>query len=779
MSDQSQANSSDRRLAAIMFTDIVGYTSLMQKDEGLAVKTIGRHRSVLEKYTSKYHGNILQYYGDGSLSIFPSALEAVECALKVQQELTQDPVVPLRIGIHLGDVKIEGESAFGDGVNMASRIESLGVAGSILITDTIYHIVKNQQGIQTVSLGNFTLKNVDHPVPVYALTNDYLSVPKSEDLPGRIKTYSGKFKWITSIIVVIILLAAGFALTKFLPVITNQTAIADKSIAVLPFNNLSDDPQQDYFSDGITDDIINHLAKVAELKVKSRTTTEQYRDPDKTVPVIGRELGVSFILEGSVRKIENKVRIVAQLIDVKNDVHVWTETFDREITEIFDIQSEIAIEIAKVLEARLTTDERRYIRGGPRGRGRSTDITAYDYALRARRIWRNWNNEQDLENALQLVEQAIEMDPAFARGYVLKGNILHYGMREFGVPTQIWIDSALQLADKAIHLDSTLAEAYLLRGNIVRTVKGISENAKQDLKRAYHLEPGNPDVLQSLGSYYLSLDEYEIGAALIIRSIERGYSLKDPEYYIRWAAIYASMLEEYEKAEELYQKAISLAPGWVNPYYSLGLLYWYWGKLDMAEETLSKALEISPMDQSILDRLGWVNFMDDDLREAEKYWSLYGQLEQEFTDSSQYVPFRHRLGYVKYLQGDTARARELIEEQRKLDLERHQNLRGYGAWTNRGYFYDLAGSNAYLGNRQEALAWLDSAYHRGFINMWYLKNDPLLKNIRNTAEFRSIKNNLADREQNLKNAFKKAIEENKTLPEEVDLFLHISETDKN
>jgi TolB-like protein/class 3 adenylate cyclase/Flp pilus assembly protein TadD len=777
MSDKPQQPSSDRRLAAIMFTDIVGYTSLMQKDEGMAVDTIERHRFILEKYTREYHGNILQYYGDGSLSIFPSAFEAVECALKIQKELTQDPVVPLRIGIHLGDVKIQGESVFGDGVNMASRIESLGVGGSILITDTIYHLVKNQSIIKTILLGNFRLKNVDHPVPVYALSSDFLSVPKTDELRGRIKSLPGKYTWIGIIAIIMILILIGYALSRFFSLEIYRFGYEDKSIAVIPFNNLSNDPQQEYFSDGITDDIINHLAKVSELKVKSRTTTEQYRNPDKTIPVIGRELGVSYILEGSVRKAENKVRIVAQLIDVKNDVHVWTETFDREITAIFDIQSDIAIEIAQVLEARLTSDEMRYIRGEPRGRGRSIDMTAYDYSLRARRIWRNWNDENDLENALQLIEQAIEMDPLFARGYVLKGNILHYGMRSLGEPIQVWIDQAVDMAEKAISLDSTLAEAYLLRGNIYRNLEGKAEKAKNDLKKACHLEPGNPDVLQSLGSYYQSLGEYELGASLIIRSIERGYSLMDPEYYLRWGGIYASMMDEYGKAEELYRKAISLAPGWINPYYYLGQLYRYWGKLDMAEEIVSEALEISPMDQENIDLLGWINLLDDNLEEAARYWSMYEELEQQFTDSSQYVPFRHRLGYVQYLLGDTVSAINLIEEQLTLDLERHQNLRGYGAWQSRGYYYDLAGSYAYLGNQQEALMWLDSAYQQGFINLWYMENDPLLRNIRNTTEFRRIKNNLVEREQKRKSAFIKAIEENKDLPAEVDLFLHIPETE--
>jgi hypothetical protein len=185
------------------------------------------------------------------------------------------------------------------------------------------------------------------------------------------------------------------------------------------------------------------------------------------------------------------------------------------------------------------------------------------------------------------------------------------------------------------------------------------------------------------------------------------------------------------------------------------------------------------VDQTILDILGWINLLNNNLNDAERYWSMYEALENQFTDSSQYIPFRHRLGYVKYLQGDTARATELIEEQRKLDLERHNNLRGFGAWTNRGYYYDLAGSNAFLGNRNEALAWLDSTYQMGFIMQWYLENDPLLSSIRSTPEFRRIQSDLGEREQNLKNAFKKAIEENKNLPEEVDLFLHISETDAN
>jgi TolB-like protein/Flp pilus assembly protein TadD len=664
-------------------------------------------------------------------------------------------------------VKIKGEAIFGDGVNVASRIQELGIAGSILISDTIFHLIRNQSIIKTISLGSYKLKNVDEPKFIYALDDVFLSVPKPEELPKGDITPGKKPNWIAVMAIALIVILSGYIIFHYFQQGASSAILDDKSIAVLPFENLSNDPEQEYFSDGITEDIINHLAKISALKVKSRTTTEQYKNPGKSIPVIGHELGVSYILEGSVRKINNQVRIVAQLIDVKNDVHLWTETFDREITGIFEIQSEIAIEIAQVLEAQLTTDERRHLRGRNRRDLDSKEITAYDYLLKARDIWRNWNDEKDLENALSLVELAIQTDSANAYAYVLKGTILHYGMSQYGVPTSTWIGQAQELADYAVSLDSTQAEAYLLKGNIFRIMVGKEEEALQNLRKAYSIKPGKPEVLESLGYYYLRLGEYDKGASLMIKSIERKFSIKDPEYYLRWGNIYASSLNDFEKAEELYVKATGLAPGWIIPYYSLGQLYRYWGKLPLAVEASSKALSISPMDQEVIDVMAWTQLLSGNLESAANYWSMYEAIEKQFSDSTQYIPFRHRLGYVRYLQGDTLEANKLINEQLRLDLERQQNLRGYGAWTSRGYYYDLAGSNAFLGNQKEALAWLDSAYQRGFINRWYLENDPLLENVRNTPEYKNIRKEVRDREQKQKAAFKKALDEINYIPPEI------------
>jgi TolB-like protein/class 3 adenylate cyclase/Flp pilus assembly protein TadD len=764
MTDSSDTSGYERRLVAIMFTDIVGYTSMMQKDENVAVDLIKKHRQIIENYVKKYQGDILQYYGDGSLSVFPSAIEAVKAALQIQKELTQLQI-PLRMGIHLGDVKIKDEAIFGDGVNVASRIQSLGVAGSIIISDTIFNLIKNQTSIKAIPLGSFNLKNVEYAKAVYALDDEFLSVPNTTQLPKSDGTPKKNFKWIALLAIAVVILMAAYLVTDFLITGSDASILSDRSVAVLPFQNLSNDPEQEYFSDGITEDIINHLVKIEALKVKSRTTTEQYKDPSKTIPVIGQELGVSYILEGSVRKVGNLVRVVAQLIEVKNDVHVWTETYDREMDEIFDIQSEIAIEIARVLEAQLTNEERRHIRGRGREKMRSSEITAYDYLLKARNIWREWNDEQDLQNALQLIEEAIKMNPNFARAYVLKGNILHYGLREFGEPTKVWIDEALDLANKAIGMDSLLASAYLLKGNILSGQNWNSEEALNNLIKAYSLEPGNPEVLGSLGNIHLMRGHYVKGASKIIKSIERAYSIKDPEYYLRWGDIYR-FIREPEKAIQLYDIAIKLAPGWLMPYYNIGQIYRYDNDLELAEEILKKGLEIAPLDQQTIDVLGWVNLQAGDLEEAAMYWSMYKEIESQFSDTSQYLPFRHRLGYILALQGDTTAAIALVKEQLTRDLERHHNLRGYGVWMERGYYYDLAASYAFLDKKQEALVWLDSAAQVGFMNSWYMQNDPMLKNIRSDAAFERIKTEFEDHQQRRIDAFKQAIEENNSpLPE--------------
>lgn len=253
-----------------MFTDIVGYTALMQGNEQVATAARARHRAVFNQQHLSHNGEIVQYFGDGTLSIFSSVVEAVECAIAIQLALKTGQFVPLRIGLHMGDIVLEGVEVYGDGVNLASRIESMGVEGAILLSKKFNDELKNQQHIQTVSMGHFGLKNITHPVEVFAVSNNDLRIPRRLELKGKQTTQK-------------------------------------KSIAVLPFVNLSNNADNEYFSDGMTEEIINALAKIKKLKVTSRTSCFYFKNKNLPISEIGQALNVSNILEGSVRLAGKKV----------------------------------------------------------------------------------------------------------------------------------------------------------------------------------------------------------------------------------------------------------------------------------------------------------------------------------------------------------------------------------------------------------------------------------------------------------------------------------------
>ncbi len=311
-----------RQLAAIMFSDMYGFTALMQQNEQSAKRKQRWLKEVLEKCIPAYNGKILQYYGDGALSIFNSAIDGVKCAVEIQQTLQQEPKVELRIGIHTGDISIEDETIYGDGVNLASRIESLAVPGSIFISEKVFDEIKNQENLTAREMGYFEFKNVTHPLRIFAIDKNGLVVPARDALKGKTKQ----------------------------PV---------NRLAVLPFVNMSADPENEYFSDGITEELLNALTKVDDLQVISRTSAFAFKGKNSDIREIGLQLNVDRILEGSVRKVGNRVRITAQLVNAADGYHIWSENYDRNLTDIFEVQDEISSIIANKLRENLAPGEHR------------------------------------------------------------------------------------------------------------------------------------------------------------------------------------------------------------------------------------------------------------------------------------------------------------------------------------------------------------------------------------------------------------------------------------
>ncbi|MDP9230648.1 MAG: adenylate/guanylate cyclase domain-containing protein [Bacteroidota bacterium] len=342
-----------RQLAAIMFTDIVGYTAMMQANEQKAVAVIKHYNSSLEKLVHQYNGQVLNYYGDGSLCIFHSATDAANCSLDLQKELKNNPGVPLRIGLHIGEVFFEDEKALGDGVNVASRVQSLGQENTILVSGEFYDKIKNNSSFSAISLGQFEFKNVAKPLEVFALSNEGLFIPQRSKMEGKLKKKSRKKRFIFATSLIILFCAAGFLIYKTFFTGMAASGSNDQSIAVLPFVDMSPAKDQEYFSDGISEELLNLLSKIPYLKVISRTSSFSFKGKNEDVRKIGEDLGVANILEGSIRKSGNKIRITAQLIEVRKGTHLWSETYDREMQDVFVIQDEISKMIVDILKDHL------------------------------------------------------------------------------------------------------------------------------------------------------------------------------------------------------------------------------------------------------------------------------------------------------------------------------------------------------------------------------------------------------------------------------------------
>ncbi len=499
-----------RHLAAILFTDIVGYTSIMQHDEQRAMTLLRRHKAILEKSVSDHEGDLIEYFGDGSLSIFTSVTEALLCAIQVQKQLQSEPAVPLRVGLHIGEILSEDNKVMGDGVNLASRIQALGQAGSILFSKEIYDKIRNHQEFKAVPLGRFALKNVEEPMEVFALANEGLTVPRNEEMIGRLKTVNStdtlpsRKKWI-----ILALFALLIAVAAIIYMSVNRTGFTgnEKSIAVLPFENIGNDTLQEYFSDGITEDIITQLSKIADLKVISRTSVMQYKNTSKNIKQIAEELDVAAILEGSVRKEGESVRINAQLIDANTDRHIWADQYNRNASEVFAIQSDVAQRIAKELNAKLTTDE------GKRIEKKATEnIEAYEEYLRARQ------SRLHPREAEELLLNALAMDSTFALAWARLAYT--YSKMSARSPTDVpfYIRKSLDAALTAVNYGPELSETHMILGDILKTITLNPALSIKELNKSIALNPNNAEAYVFLAFALMELGRFSEAESNLIKA---------------------------------------------------------------------------------------------------------------------------------------------------------------------------------------------------------------------------------------------------------------------
>ncbi|PWH82710.1 hypothetical protein DIS18_10780 [Algibacter marinivivus] len=541
--------STNRQLAAIMFTDIEGYTSLMQSNEKEAVQMRERHRNTFEMTTEAYNGKIIQYFGDGTLSTFKSTVEAVDCAIELQKAFLEDPKVPVRIGIHVGDIIHSKDDIIGDAVNVASRIESCAVSGSILISDKVHDQIRSHKHIKTTFLDAYELKNVEDAMPLFAISNDGLVVPKPEEVKGKLKALpnnsekniSKKKALVLAIIAFVVLLSALLAYQNF----AKKTEISnDLSIAVLPFDNLSADDDAEFFRDGVTEDILTQLSKLKELRVISRTSVMQYKNTEKTIPEIAEELGVSYILEGSIRKYGDDIRITAQLIDAATDEHLWAENYDKTLTNIFSLQTEVSEEIVDALELNLSFEEQQGLAIVP-----TKNIEAYKLFLEGRNE-ADKRNKESLAKSIVFYKEAIALDPDYAEAYAEIANSIYletyYSDRSVKEASEL---SASYL-EKAEAINDKISRIYSVRG-LINNFQGNQEAADAAFKKAIALSPNDLTARHQYSTFFM----YTNQTKKQLEQAEIAYRLDPLSFPTANSYFRALMMNyEYERAETLLNK---------------------------------------------------------------------------------------------------------------------------------------------------------------------------------------------------------------------------------
>ncbi|MCH8306311.1 MAG: hypothetical protein IIB94_14455, partial [Candidatus Marinimicrobia bacterium] len=505
-----------RKLAAIMFTDMVGYTALMQKDESKARELIQRHRELMKPHVEKHGGEILQFVGDGTFCTFDSAIEAVNAALEIQYVFKLEDEMSLRIGIHVGDVVVDGDEVYGDGVNVASRIEPLAEPGGICVTDKVYDNLKNQQGMKITSLGEKELKNVVESLKIYSIEAsivedsgkiDEATPPDRAVDESKRESKTGKKK---IIYMAVAALAIIFLSAWLLPLFESgerqlEASGEIRSIAILPLDNLSNDPNQEYFSDGMTEALIANIAKIRSLKVISRTSVMRYKGSDKSLPVIAKELNVDAILEGSVLHAEGEVRITVQLIRASTDEHLWAESYTDKLENIMSLQSKIARAVAKEIKLTLSPEDELRLSSN-----KKIIPEAHEAYLRGKHFW-NKRTFDDILKALEFYKSAVEVDPTYALAYI--GEAESYSLlHEYGnMPSQETYPKAVAAAKKALEIDPTLGEAHIVIAYAYYEHYWDWEKAEEEFKIGIELSPNYATGHQWYAEFLLRMRRFEEG----------------------------------------------------------------------------------------------------------------------------------------------------------------------------------------------------------------------------------------------------------------------------
>ena len=532
-----------RQLAAIMFTDVVGYTALMGDDEQKAFELLKQNRQLQKPLIEQNNGRWIKELGDGVLASFTTVIDAVNCACAIMKGCEKIDGLQLRIGIHLGDVVFENDDIFGDGVNIASRLQALASIGSIWVSEAVHRNISNKKDINTRFVREENLKHVKEPIRIYEVSTNYT--------PD--KSIANK---------------------------ELQNKISEKSIAVLPFVNMSADPENEYFSDGISEEILNALTRVEGLKVIARTSSFSFKGKHEDIRQIGTKLGVSHALEGSVRRSGKKIRITAQLINTVDGCHIWSEVYDSDLEDIFQVQDEISLKILNRLKENFAETKKQE----PIIKAPTENLDAYNFYLKGRYHW-NKSNPEEITKAIKNFEEAIRIDPQFAPPYCALSYCYSFMGSAGLMPPAEAYPKAKDYTLKAIELNPDDAESHLSLATIKFFHNWDFEGAGISLNKALSLCLNSSLINQVHGWFLIAKGDFNKAIEKMQQAL-----LLDPLSLplIGTLADAYGFAGRFTEALEQYDKAIEMDPNFRKAYEGKGMLYLITGEYDKAIENLEQ-----------------------------------------------------------------------------------------------------------------------------------------------------------------------------------------------
>jgi adenylate cyclase len=590
-----------RKLTAILSADVEGYSRLMGEDEEATIRTLTTYRNAIAKLVQQYRGRVVDSPGDNILSEFTSVVDAVNCAVEIQRELAErnadlpyNRKMEFRIGVNVGDVVQEEERIYGDGVNIAARVESMSQAGGICISGEAYDQVSNKLGLKYENLGEHQVKNISTPIRVYRV----LSIPgaAAHRVVQAKKILRKKWLWAgASTIFILLIIVVGLYWKYFyLPTPTNidpenkMTFDLPKgpSIAVLPFDNMTGDPEQEFFCDGITETIISALSQTPKLFVIARNSTFAYKGKQINAQQIGHELNAAYVIEGSIQKTDERIRVTVQLIDTKSGHHLWAEQYNRKLKDIFKLQDEITLKIMKTMQIKLA--------GGEQFRSRLKGIGDLQLALKLFRALDYFFrlNVEGTNLARQEIIEIIELDPDISTVHALLAATylqdLQFGTCKSNI---ICFGQATEATRKAISLDETNSDAHLIAGWLFVMQKDY-KNGIASVKRSISLNPNNADAYAFLGYALAVSDQPSEG----IKYIKKAFLLNPspPSFYLHILGICYRMLEQYGDAITAFKKSIQIQPDNIVAHIGLIFAYSLSGQEDKAYKIGLEVLKLNP-----------------------------------------------------------------------------------------------------------------------------------------------------------------------------------------